>query len=67
MSKEERYAAGFRMIHPKEGYVRSALGVALVGAGAYIQTPHHAAPVVSWPDLAAAAGVMLWNMGRRSQ
>ena len=65
MTAEERYAAGFRMIHPIEGRVRCAIGLTLGAYGAY--SARNSTAPVSWPDLTLSAGVMLWNMGRQSQ
>ena len=63
MSADERYAAGFRMIHPKEGHIRCLIGafVACVGANWGCNTQH------AWSDILVAAGIMLFNMGRMSQ
>ena len=76
MTEERRFAAGLRMIHPKEGTVRRLLGVALLGAGA-LRSPYSTVPTslasaveVLWrpqSDLLIAAGIMLYNMGRLSQ
>ena len=65
MTREEKYAAGFRMIHPKEGHVRCGIGIILSFMGAAV-APYSAAPL-AWSDLLFAGGVMLWNMGRMSQ
>ncbi len=65
MTAEERWAAGFRMIHPKEGNVRCAIGVTLFGAGVW--TSGFSEAPFAWPDLLTAAGIMLYNMGRKSQ
>ena len=76
MTKEQRYAAGLRMIHPKEGDLRRLVGVGLLGAG-MLRSPYSTVPTslasaveLLWKpqaDLLIAAGIMLWNMGRLSQ
>ena len=76
MTKEQRYAAGMRMIHPKEGDLRRLVGVGLLGAGV-LRSPYSTVPTslasaveLLWKpqaDLLIAAGIMLWNMGRLSQ
>jgi len=63
LTKEERYASQLRMIHPREGGVRKAIGAVLCGLGAY-SVSRGLGPL---SDLTIAAGVMLYNMGRSSQ
>ena len=60
-TEEERWAGGFRMIHPMEGAVRQAIGGALVAGGYYSR----GSP--GWPESLYAAGVMLLLMGTLSQ